>query len=29
VDRRLFQLWKEVVSIASTIVLSGEEDALV
>jgi hypothetical protein len=29
VNRRLFQLWDEVISIASTIVLSGEEDALV
>jgi hypothetical protein len=29
VDSRVFQLWKEVVSIASTIVLTGEEDALV
>jgi hypothetical protein len=29
VDRKLFQLWEEVVSVASTIVLLGEEDALV
>jgi hypothetical protein len=29
VDSRVFQLWKEVVSIASTIVLTGEDDALV